>query len=162
MIITIIFLSDGIKSVLGIAALADSGGQTSGATCPLVLRARPSVHGPLCTSEGCLAESRSDLHIPAGPAWTDRTAGAEEASHSAWPPSPASSSPCPSQASRLPFSAAWSECKGKAQEINARAPLFPPVVAAVGCEEIVTFRCSLRDAVILDFRCKKKKISNVW
>lgn len=115
------------------------------------------VHGPPCTSEACLAESRSDLHIPAGPAWTDRTAGAEEASHSAWSPSPASSSPCPSQASRMPFSAAWSECKGKAQKINARARLFPPVVAAVGCEEIVTFRCSLRDAVILDFRYKKKK-----
>lgn len=110
--------------MLGIAALAGSGGQTSGATCPLVLRARPSVYirGMLSwTLQLCrfMGESRSDLHIPAGPAGTNRTALAEEASHSAWPPSPASSSPCPSQASRMPFSAAWSECKGKVQKIIA-------------------------------------------
>lgn len=108
--------------MLGIVEMAGTGAQTSGATCHVVLHARPFVYirgMVLWTLElrRFMAQSCSDLQIPAGPAWTNRTAGAEEAFGSAWSPSPVSSAPSPSPASRTPFSAAWSECEGKVQEI---------------------------------------------
>lgn len=124
--------------MLGIVAMAGAGGQTSGATCRVMLRAQPSVYirgMVLCTLELCrfMAQSCSDLQIPAGPAWTNRTAGVEVASRSACSPSPAFYAPSPSPASQMRFSAVWSESEGKVQW----APIVPPVIVSVGCEELV-------------------------